>query len=36
MWFVTLVLLGIAAFLLISGFRERSIVKDLEQRQSRK
>lgn len=32
MWFVTLVLLGIAVFLLISGLRERSIVKDNEQR----
>jgi len=36
MWFVTLVLLGIAAFLLISGFRERAIVKDLEQRNSKR
>jgi len=30
MWFVTLVLLGITVFLLISGFSERAIVKERE------
>ena len=32
MWFVTLVLLGIAAFLLVSGLAERRAVLDQEQR----
>lgn len=30
MWFVTLVLLGIAVFLLLSGLRERELVRDEE------
>ncbi len=32
MWFVTLILLGIAAFLLLSGLRERQLVQEEENR----
>lgn len=32
MWFVTLVLLGIAVFLLLSGLRERKMLKEEENR----
>lgn len=35
MWFVTLVLLGIAVFLLLSGLRERELVREEENRHYR-